>query len=99
MNFWYGLRRNREAEPVAIATINPATGEVLRGFEPLSDEQVDEKIALAAATFAEYRHTSFVDRRRWMLRAAEILEKEKGELGRLMTTEMGKTLRSAVDEA
>ena len=84
---------------MAIATINPATGEVLRVFEPLSDAQVDENIALAAATFAEYRHTSFVDRRRWMLRAAEILESEKAEFGRMMTTEMGKTLRSAVDEA
>ena len=84
---------------MAIATINPATGEVLRVFEPLSDAQVDEKIALAAATFAEYRHTSFVDRRRMMLRAAEILEGDKDRLGRLMTTEMGKPLRSAVDEA
>src|SRR5450432_629894 len=84
---------------MAIATINPATEEVLRVFEPLSDAQVDDKIALAAATFSEYRHTGFVDRRRWMLRAAEILENEKNEFGRLMTTEMGKTLRSAVDEA
>jgi succinate-semialdehyde dehydrogenase / glutarate-semialdehyde dehydrogenase len=84
---------------MAIATINPATGEVLRVFEPLSDAQVDKKIAIAAAAFSEYRHTSFVDRRRMMLRAAEILESEKETLGRLMTTEMGKTLRSAVDEA
>ena len=84
---------------MAIATINPATGEVLRVFEPLSDTQVDEKIAIAAAAFSEYRHTSFVDRRRMMLRAAEILENEKEAFGRLMTTEMGKTLRSAVDEA
>jgi succinate-semialdehyde dehydrogenase / glutarate-semialdehyde dehydrogenase len=84
---------------MAIATINPATGEVLRVFEPLSDAQVDKKIAIAAAAFSEYRHTSFVDRRRMMLRAAEILENEKETFGRLMTTEMGKTLRSAVDEA
>jgi succinate-semialdehyde dehydrogenase/glutarate-semialdehyde dehydrogenase len=84
---------------MAIATINPATGEVLRVFEPLSDAQVDEKIALAAATFAEYRHTSFVDRRRMMLRAGEILESSKDKFGRLMTTEMGKPLRAAVDEA
>ena len=84
---------------MAIATINPVTGEVLRVFEPLSDAQLDEKIALAAATFAEYRHTSFAERRRMMLRAAEILEGHKEKFGRLMTTEMGKTLRSAIDEA
>jgi succinate-semialdehyde dehydrogenase/glutarate-semialdehyde dehydrogenase len=84
---------------MAIATVNPVTGEVLKVFEPLSDAQVDEKIALAAATFAEYRHTSFAERRRMMVRAAEILEGHKERFGRLMTTEMGKTLRSAIDEA
>jgi succinate-semialdehyde dehydrogenase/glutarate-semialdehyde dehydrogenase len=84
---------------MAIATINPATGEVLKVFEPLSDAQVDEKIALAAKTFSEYRHTDFADRRRMMARAAEILENEKENFGRLMTLEMGKPLRSAEDEA
>ena len=84
---------------MAIATINPATGDVLKVFEPLSDAQVDEKIGLAAAAFSEYRHTTFVDRRRMMLRAAEILENEKEKFGGLMTTEMGKPFRSAVDEA
>ena len=34
-----------------------------------------------------------------MMKAAEILESEKESLGRLMTTEMGKTLRSAQEEA
>lgn len=34
-----------------------------------------------------------------MLKAADILEAEKKELARLMSLEMGKTLRSAVDEA
>jgi succinate-semialdehyde dehydrogenase/glutarate-semialdehyde dehydrogenase len=84
---------------MGIATINPATGDVLKVFEPLSDAQVDEKIALAAAAFAEYRHTSFEDRRRMMARAAQILENEKETFGRLMTLEMGKPFRAAVDEA
>jgi succinate-semialdehyde dehydrogenase/glutarate-semialdehyde dehydrogenase len=84
---------------MAIATINPATGEVLKVFEPLSDAQVDEKISLAAKTFSEYRHSDFVDRRRMMARAAEILETEKENFGRLMTLEMGKPLRAGVDEA
>jgi succinate-semialdehyde dehydrogenase/glutarate-semialdehyde dehydrogenase len=84
---------------MAIATVNPTTGEVLKVFEPLSDAQVDEKIALAAAAFSEYRHSPFSERRRMMVRAAEILEGHKEKFGRLMTTEMGKPLRSAVDEA
>jgi succinate-semialdehyde dehydrogenase/glutarate-semialdehyde dehydrogenase len=84
---------------MAIASVNPATGELLRTFEPLSDFQIDEKIQAAAATFAEFRQLTFADRGRMMSRAAEILEAEKEALGRLMTTEMGKTLASAIAEA
>jgi succinate-semialdehyde dehydrogenase / glutarate-semialdehyde dehydrogenase len=84
---------------MAIASINPATREVLRTFEELSDAQVEQKIALAAATFVQHRKTLFSERAAKMLRAAEILEKEKDAFGRTMTLEMGKTLRSAVAEA
>ena len=84
---------------MAIATINPATGEVVKKFDALSDAQVDEKIAKAFKTFQSYRKTSFADRARWMVKAGQILESEKESLGRLMTLEMGKTLSSAVAEA
>ena len=84
---------------MAIATVNPATGEVLRTFEPLSDHQLEAKLQLAADTFATYRKTSFAERGRMMASAAEILEKDKETFGRLMTLEMGKTYRSALDEA
>lgn len=84
---------------MSISSINPATGVTLRTFEPISEEQIDEKLARAAATFQTYRTTSFSDRSRWMLRAAEILESEKTEFGKLMTTEMGKPLKAAIEEA
>jgi len=84
---------------MAIATINPATGEVVKKFDALTDAQVDEKISKAAKTFRSFRKTSFADRSRWMTRAAEIIEAEKEALGRLMTLEMGKTLGSAIAEA
>jgi succinate-semialdehyde dehydrogenase / glutarate-semialdehyde dehydrogenase len=84
---------------MAIASVNPATGAVLRTFDELSDAQLEQKIALAAATFVEYRRTPFSERAAWMRRAAEILERDKEKFGRLMTLEMGKTYRSAVAEA
>lgn len=82
-----------------IATINPTTGEALKTFPELSTREIDNKLGLAAATFKTYRHTSFADRAERMNRAAEILENEKQELGRLMTIEMGKPLTAAVSEA
>jgi len=72
---------------------------VLRTFTPLADSQIEEKIAGAAGIFPSYRRTSFADRARMMLAAADILEREKNAFGRIMTTEMGKPLKAAVDEA
>jgi len=82
-----------------IATANPATGELVKKFDPLTDAQVDEKISKAADSFRSFRKTSFADRARWMNKAGDILVAEKDSLGRLMTLEMGKTLGSAVAEA
>ncbi len=82
-----------------IASINPATGETLRTFESLSDTQLNEKLESASQAFPKYRRTSFADRARWMIRAAEILENEKTEFGRLMTLEMGKPIKAAAAEA
>ena len=84
---------------MAIASVNPATGETLRSFEPLSGAQLEEKLALAAEAFRRHRRTSFADRAGKMLRAAGILEAGKEEFGRLMTNEMGKPLRAAREEA
>jgi succinate-semialdehyde dehydrogenase / glutarate-semialdehyde dehydrogenase len=82
-----------------IATINPATGQTLKTFEALSDAQIDRKLGIAAQAFSKYRRSSFAERAKLMQRAAEILEAKKETFGRMMTTEMGKTFRSAVDEA
>jgi succinate-semialdehyde dehydrogenase / glutarate-semialdehyde dehydrogenase len=84
---------------MAIATINPATGKTLKSFEPLSDSQIDWRIERAAETFRDFSRLSFPQRGQMMLKAAELLEAGKKELGQLMTIEMGKTFRSAVDEA
>ncbi|HTA43476.1 MAG TPA: NAD-dependent succinate-semialdehyde dehydrogenase [Bryobacteraceae bacterium] len=84
---------------MAIATINPATGELLKSFEPLTSAQIEAKLKLAAETFPRFRKLTFAARAVMMNKAAEILERDKEDLGRLMTTEMGKTFRSAVDEA
>lgn len=84
---------------MSIASINPATGETLKIFEPLSESQIDEKLQRAADTFRSYRKTTFAERESRMMRAAEILEAEKITFARLMTVEMGKPIKGAVGEA
>ena len=84
---------------MTIASINPTTGEMLKTFQPNSADEIEQKLQLAAETFNSYRLTSFAERAQMMLRAAEMLEKEKQQLGRLMTLEMGKPIKAAVGEA
>ena len=84
---------------MAIATIDPATGETLKTFTPLTDEEIESKLALAQSTFALYRQTTFAQRSQWLNNAADILERDSLKFAKIMTTEMGKTLQSAIAEA
>ena len=81
-----------------IATINPATGETLATFEPLTAEQIEEKVQRAAAAFAINRERSFAERAERMERAAEILDARAAEFARTITLEMGKPIKAAVAE-
>ncbi len=94
-----GTQKIVELPRRTVSSVSPLTGELLREFEQDSDEAVEGKLALAAAAFREHRKVSFAKRAATMLRAADILEKEKDKFGRMMTQEMGKTLKSAVQEA
>ena len=84
---------------MAIASINPASGQVLKTFEPLSAVEIEAKLRLAAEAFSKHRKVPFAERARMMVKAAEIIEAEKESYGRTMTLEMGKPIRAAVEEA
>jgi succinate-semialdehyde dehydrogenase/glutarate-semialdehyde dehydrogenase len=87
-----------ETNGMTIASVNPATGETIRSFDPLSDGQIEAKIAAATRAFHVNRTRSFADRAARMLRAAELLDSRKEPLGRLITTEMGKPVKAAIAE-
>ena len=84
---------------MAIATVNPATGEVIKTFNPLADAEIEKKLQLAVSAFRQERKTPFTERARRMNKAGDILERDKEKFGRLMTLEMGKPLKAAIAEA
>ena len=83
---------------MAIASIDPRTGETRAKYQPLDLATLERKLDLAANAFQSLRRSSFSARKLVLLRAAELLESEKESLGRMMTEEMGKTLVSAEAE-
>ena len=84
---------------MAIRTKNPATGEIVRAFEALSESEIDGKIKRAVETFRTWRNVAFGERGKMMHEAGRVLEERKQEFARLMTLEMGKPIGAAVQEA
>jgi succinate-semialdehyde dehydrogenase/glutarate-semialdehyde dehydrogenase len=83
---------------MAIATINPATGEVVREFTAHSDAEVDTKLEEAHRAFLALKSTDFATRAEWMRKAADLLEEDLEDAARMLVLEMGKTIVQARGE-
>ncbi|HJD85283.1 NADP-dependent succinic semialdehyde dehydrogenase [Kitasatospora aureofaciens] len=82
-----------------IASVNPATGEILQTFEPLDAAGIEQRLARAEAAFHGHRNTPFTARAELMHRAADLLDRDQETVARTMTEEMGKPLTAARAEA
>jgi succinate-semialdehyde dehydrogenase/glutarate-semialdehyde dehydrogenase len=83
---------------MAIESINPANGKLLRHFDPLDDEAIRQKIGLAAEAFQSYQAVPLEHRALCMRKLASILEHETEDLAITITEEMGKPLHTARQE-
>src|SRR5437868_14137832 len=83
---------------MAIASINPATGELSKHFDAHTDAEIESALDRAVSAFEKHRRSSFAERAAKLQYTAEILEKDREHFARIITTEMGKLLRAAVDE-
>jgi succinate-semialdehyde dehydrogenase / glutarate-semialdehyde dehydrogenase len=81
------------------ATINPATGQTEKTYPAHTPAEVEAILQRAADTFAEYRTTSYAERARHLINAADLFEGEVPDIARIVTIEMGKTFASARGEA
>src|SRR5579859_6931559 len=95
----YGEFQSGRMVGMAIATINPATGDTVKVFDPLSAAELDDKLERAARAFEAYRRTTVEQRVGWLRAAADVLDNDVDEVGELMTLEMGKTYAAAKAEA
>lgn len=84
--------------PMGIASINPTTGDTVKTFTPLTDDELERKLDRADRAFVHYRRTLMAQRSRWLRAAADILERDARSLGETMTLEMGKPIQSAIAE-
>jgi len=83
---------------MSMKSVNPATGQVLREYETPGEEALETFLARAVETQARLAERSIGRRAEWLTAAADRLRDRRQELGRLMTSEMGKTLAAALAE-
>lgn len=78
--------------------INPATEEVLANCPRASQDQLNEAVAAAKAAFPAWAATPIGERRKAIVAIAETIEKNSGDLARILTQEQGKPLADATGE-
>ena len=81
-----------------LQTINPTTGEPLETYEEHGREEIDRRLAKAAAAFPAWRERSFDERAAVLRAAAQVLADRSAALSRLMTLEMGKPIEASKAE-
>jgi succinate-semialdehyde dehydrogenase / glutarate-semialdehyde dehydrogenase len=79
-------------------SINPATGEHIATYDPMTDRQVEQIIDAVHRRFGEWKKTDFEHRAGLMRRCGDLLRERAEELGDLMTREMGKVRSEAQGE-
>jgi len=83
---------------MAIQTVNPTTGEMVRTYDEMTPSEVDEIVSQCHRTFLDWRRTSYSTRAGLVRNAAGILRARSEEFARLMALEMGKVLREGRSE-
>ena len=81
-----------------IATINPVTGQLVQAFEPYDRAGVERRLAAAATAAPLWARSTFEERSRLLITAAELLEGEVPDIAHVVTTEMGKPFAQAKGE-
>ena len=83
---------------MAIASINPTTGEKLKEFSPFDAAEIEKCLKRAENASRKYRRTAFSERSELMEATAELLLVEKERLAEIITLEMGKLFRDSLEE-
>ena len=84
---------------MSIESINPATGAVLKKFQPTPASEVDKILDAAVAAQREWAARPLADRVAPMRKVAALLRERAPDYGRLMAQEMGKPVKDGVAEA
>jgi len=80
-----------------ITTVNPTTGEDIANYSAMDKNQVFDLVGKAKRAYPEWKK-DYEKRRSYVYHLVEYLKKNKTELAKVATTEMGKPLKESIGE-
>lgn len=83
---------------MSIQSINPATNEVIKIFEEMSETAMDQAISKSVETYATWKKSTFSTRSELLHKVAGLLREKKKDLAKLISLEMGKLVSQAEGE-
>lgn len=83
---------------MAIETVNPATGELVRRYDEYSSDKVEHLLDKAMVAYRDWRETTFSTRADLLLKAGVYLREHARRLAETITLEMGKPITQALAE-
>lgn len=84
---------------MAYQTVNPYTNEVEKTFKNTSDEELEQSLATAHQLYLSWRNNDQLEeRKKVILKLAEILRAHRKDFATIMTKDMGKLLSKAEGE-
>lgn len=82
-----------------IKTINPATGQIIKEYKIKADGEINSKTTKAYGTFGEWKRREDIDKRSELLHYfAQEFRKNKENLAKVATNEMGKAIKESRSE-
>jgi succinate-semialdehyde dehydrogenase/glutarate-semialdehyde dehydrogenase len=83
---------------MAYESVNPYDGKTVKTFPELTDEQLEKKIATAAACYETWRKTPYAKRAVIVAKAGELMRQNVDRFAKHATIEMGKLINEARGE-
>jgi succinate-semialdehyde dehydrogenase/glutarate-semialdehyde dehydrogenase len=82
----------------SIKTVNPATNELVKSFEEMTEQAIEASIAGADKSYQNWKKTSYEERANLLHKVASLMRKKKDTLAKLITLEMGKLIKQSEGE-
>src|SRR5215470_17180057 len=91
-------RQGANASKAGFTTVNPSTGEEIETFSYFTPAQIEKIVTQADKSFQSFRKLSVHKRARLFTELGNSLRKNKAQLAKIISTEMGKIFREAEAE-